>query len=195
MKAGQAANANSEIVAYVKSAISPASSKLSTRKGLINNLLDLKKYFDEGKTPMVVVGKLAVSLNPSVFPLNNEHFFYIRYRYKGEEVNKQLEFQNDKIFIEKQALFAVDGKPIAESDVSGKMVLYYYHKEVSDSIVNVQFNFPILEELKQQIKMIKSANAGKPRKDIIEEILAFVLETYGIPDEEAIEILYDGLGN
>lgn len=193
MKSGPAANANSEIVAYVKSSISPASSKLSTRKGLINNSLDLKKYFDEGKTPVVVTGKLAISVNASTFPLDNDHFFYIRYKYKGEDVNKQLEFQNDKFFVEKQTLFSVDGKPIAESDITGPLTLFYFHKEVSDPISVVQFSFPIPEELAQQIKMIKNANAGKSKKETLDEIYAFVSETYGTPDQEAIEVIYDGI--
>lgn len=59
---------------------------------------------------------------PTTFKTDDNHFFYVSYDYKGEEVNKRIHNENGTFSISGD-IFKVDGKPIPPFDV--RLSLYY----------------------------------------------------------------------
>jgi hypothetical protein len=158
-----------------KSNYLPSMYNISTRGGALVNLLDLQNHFS-GK--YVVLGRQSIEVDNKNFPLDNDHFFFLRYIYKGEEINKKLGFSGDTLIIDKKNLFTIDGKPIPSPDNTSIRLFY---RKGPESVAISEFNliFPDLVQLKSEVKVILDEVKDKPIKEKIGEINSFINEFYG----------------
>lgn len=172
---------SSELLAYVKDAMSQASSRLSTRSGGFNNILDLKTFFKE---PILLLPELQYKVNGGSFPINDEAYFFIQYQYKNEEIPKQLRINKDSLIIINRAeLFKVDGNPIAGEQTSGHQ-LVYYNGSGTVAICPLLLNLANPEIVKMEVDVLVEAlkmDKTKPDK-MADEVSAYLYENYAKVD-------------
>ncbi len=170
-----------------KSNFLPSSEKISARgAGVILNPNDLKNYF-EGN--YVILDQVKIKLNPEVFPMNDKKYFYIRYMYKNETINKKLAFSSDTLFITKTELLAIDGKQLPNPEISEMKLMYMEEglNYVSTPICVFTPVFPDFEQLKQEVQIIMDQMKNKSYNEKLLEITSFINDFYGKPDQDNLK--------
>ncbi|MGB3464023.1 MAG: hypothetical protein WBA74_02080, partial [Cyclobacteriaceae bacterium] len=138
-KGGNAENKNDTFY-LLKAVLSPVKGRMSTRSGKLNNLIALKKFF--GEEPLAFLGdKEYVAVSEEAFPQGYQHFFFLRYQYKGEAVNKKLLSDKQTMIWDKNDIFSVDGEKILPEETSDHTLYYLGEggKPVLVSTVNFTF--------------------------------------------------------
>jgi hypothetical protein len=158
----------------------PAMYNISSRGISLLTKSDLTNHFS-GK--VVVLGREEMVIFRESFPMNKENFFFLRYIYKGEEINKKLDFSGDTLFIDRKTLFTVDGSPIPGSD--NPAIKLYYRKGKESVFIN-EFNliFPDIAQLTKEVEIILNDIRNKPAEDKIVEVGSFITEFYGKIDSD-----------
>lgn len=176
--------------AFSKAGFAPAMGTVTTR-GTSNQFLlsksDLSKYFND---KLLVIDKLEIRISNQAFPMNDKAWFFIRYMYNGDEINKRLSFVNDTLVVDKKELYTVDGKPIPNPDITG-MKLYYYENLGDNSKATLISSFDLIfipaEQLKQEVGIILSEMEGKSYDETVMEVFTFLTDFYGAIDLSYIQ--------
>ena len=180
LKPGKPTKSN-ELMSYVKDALSPASTRLSTRSGGLNSLLDLRAFFS---TSILLLPELHYKINGQSFPITEKAFFFIQYQYRGESINKQLKINPDSLLIiNRSDLFKIDGKSVDESEIKAP-ALNYYSDKGSVLITPISFILADLTVVKNEVDVLTEV-LGTSEKDssiIHNEILDYLNEHYGKVD-------------
>lgn len=176
-------NKSNELMSYVKDALTPASTRLSTRSGGLNNMLDLKTFFSQ---PILLLPELQYKVNGQSFPIAEKTFFFIQYQYRRESINKQLKINPDSLLsINRSDLFKIDGKSVNESEIKTP-VLHYYSDKGSVLISPISFTLADLTAVKNEVEVLVET-LGTSEKDsskIQNEILNYLSEQYGRVDSD-----------
>lgn len=153
----------------------PSMYNISSRGVSLLNLTDLRNHFS-GK--YVVFDRGAIEMDKEVFPMDNDNFFFLRYIYKGAEINKKLGFIGDSLIIDKGSLYSVEGNTITSPD---NTAIWLFYKKGSETIQVNQFDliFPDMKQLIQEVQIILDAIKDKPLKGKIEEVNSYIGEFYG----------------
>lgn len=168
----------------ITSNLLPAMANISSRAGALINFIDLQNHF---KGNYLILNKTAIKISSDNFPMDDRNLFYIRYQYKGEPINKKLAFKADTLYIDKKELFTVDGKTIPVSDTK-EVTLFYMETGNKSSLINAfTLVTPDNEELKNEIQIILSTLKDKPYKDKVNEVVSYLNEYYGKPDEDNVK--------
>jgi hypothetical protein len=189
-------NAKGEFLALIEASMSPLGSakKLSTRSGLITNMIELQKFFaandslSQGK--FLVIGKGKYVLSKEAFPLDEKHFFFIRYNYEEQQINKKLAYNADTLFIDK-TVYQIDGKDIKTAGVSDIKLYQYMVKDKPESILITNFNpvFISRDQLKLEIRVVVDQLKFLYKnnfEDVYNNALLHVNSYYGKPDQEVL---------
>jgi len=166
---------NNHDPATAKSNFLPSMYNISTRGGSLGNIVDLKNLFS-GK--YVILDKQYLTISETSFPMDKEHFFFLRYVYKGETINKKLPFSEDTLFIDKKNLYTVDGNPIPSPD-NTSITLFYMKGAEYVLINNFDLIFPDTRQLKKEVQIILDEIKDKTFKEKLMEISAYINEQYG----------------
>jgi hypothetical protein len=158
-----------------KSNFLPSMYNISTRGGSMNNLVDLMNHFS-GR--YVVLDNYYITINESNFPMDNSHFFFVRYLYKNEAINKKLAFSGDTLFFDKKNLFTIDGNQIPAPD-NTTMTMFYMKGTDYVLVNNFELIFPDNDQLKKEVQIIIDELRGKPFKEKFNEINSYINELYG----------------
>jgi len=162
------------ITAFVKSVLVQGTGSLSTRGDV-----SIENEFGES---YFVIGANRLTVDSKMYPMNEYAFFYIKYNYNGEDINKKLKFSKDTLFIDKESIYKIDDKDIDINKVQG-VSLYYYEKEKNTSTKLASFILTFADEkslgkeLKEFIKILKSK--GKENDIIIQEVVLYLNDVYG----------------
>lgn len=159
-----------------KMKILPSVNNISTRSGAILNLVDLKNHFD-GR--YLVIKRMEVQISHEAFPMNENTFFYLRYDHNEESIAKRLKFEGDRLILDAEDIFKIDGKaiPVEEKE----MTLYYRDIDKTLKINKFTPVFPDPEELKAEVGVLLTEMKKKEYDDKIEEVTSFLNEFYGRP--------------
>ncbi|MBI5218299.1 MAG: hypothetical protein HY958_05155 [Bacteroidia bacterium] len=176
---------NKSGIAYAKANLTPSMSNISSRGGILSNKIDMENHFS-GK--YVILNKIGLKINSNAFPMDEEHFFYIQYEYKGEKINKKLPYKNDTLIIDRAELFTIDGWPIPNPNIPDMDILYMNKKDGGKSIKINSFNpvFPNLEDLKKEIEIILESSKKLSSEEKIQTVLSYINEMYGKPDKDNV---------
>jgi hypothetical protein len=136
---------------------------------------DLSNHFS-GKC--VVLDRLAIEIDNNSFPMDKDHFFFLRYTYNGEEINKKLAFSNDTLIIDKKSLFTIDGNPIPRPD-NTSIKLFYRKESGSVQISEFDLVFPEMKQLSKEIQIILDEINAKTYKEKVNETGSYINEYYG----------------
>jgi hypothetical protein len=158
-----------------KSNYLPSMYNISSRGGLILTNADLGGLFS-GK--YVVLDRQGIELDKEYFPMNKDNFFFLRYLYKGEEINKKLDFSGDTLIIAKSSLFTVDGNPIPSAD-NTRIKLFYRRGFESVFISEFDLIFPDMKQLAKETGIILNELKGKPADTMVSEVGSYINEFYG----------------
>jgi hypothetical protein len=165
-----------------KSNLLPAMSNVSSRKGEILNLIDLKNYFAKN---LLLLSKSEVKLKVKEYPMNEDNFFYLTYEVNGTTIPKKLGFMGDDVLLERDSIFRVDGQPI-KIETSTEVKLYHRSAKDKKSVIISEFNIvaPNQVDLVEELKIVKSE--GKP-EDFRNNAIAYLAEFYGKIDKDELE--------
>jgi len=169
-----------ELVAYVKDAITPGTKKLSTRSGLFNNMLDFSQYF---KDSVLFLPEMRFQTS---YKQDEKSFFFIRYSYNGEEINKKLSISGDTLVIIRNELYSIDKKQIDPTKVSNMRLLHMDNSEVS-LFAKINAVSPPESELIEGVKILKKLY---PAKEVREETISYLTELYGKIDQANFDRWY-----
>jgi hypothetical protein len=173
---------NYENLSRAKSNFLPAMSNLSTRGGIINNTTDLQNQFSDN---LVLLSEATYYLNPYQFPMNENQFFFLKFQYKGEEINKKLGFDQNRLIFSREEILKVDQVPIKEID-QPDIRLYYYNNGVPEYISDFSLILPDLEKLDTEIKIILDESPDKTFNQKVNDISGYLFEFYGKPDKQDV---------
>jgi hypothetical protein len=175
---------------FAKAAFAPPMNTVSTRgfsNELLTSKLHISNYFNE---KLLVVDNLKIRINSKTFPMTENSYFFIRYMYNGDEINKRLSYKADTLVIDKNELYTVDGKPIPNPDIN-QMSLYYYEIIDDNSKATYISSFDLIfiprEQLKNEVKIIIDECKNKPYDAIIAEVYDYLSTFYGAVDKSYVE--------
>lgn len=173
--------------AFSRAAFAPAMSTVSARSGAVSSLAELQSIFSD---KLLVIDKIEVQVGSDYFPMEDERFFFIRYEYNDETINKKLSFNNDVLIIDKEELFKVDGKSI--EDVQTKEVSLYYHKRTDEKPESILINtfeplFVTSNDLKPEVEIIVDELKGQPADRVLAEVYDYLTSFYGKVDRTHLE--------
>lgn len=173
-----------------RSNLLPAMNNISSRAGALLNIIDLKNHF-QGK--YVILGKMKLTIGKDAFPMDKNHFFYLRFDYNGETINKKLPVEDGKLVLDRKEIYKIDGKAIEDAKIK-EMTLYYRDNAKKTSTKINSFNpvFPDVDLLKQELNIIISEYSEKDADKKKSEITSYINEFYGKPDKDNLaEFLKD----
>lgn len=173
--------------AFTRAAFAPAMSSVSSRSGAVSTMAALQSIFTD---KMLIIDEIEIQVGNELFPMEDQKFFFIRYTYNNETINKRLPFTGETLKVSKDELFVVDGKPISSPD--SKIVSLYYHKKTDnnpESILIKSFEplFVAGESLKPEVKIIIDEFKGQPNEKILAEIYSYLNSFYGNIDRTHLE--------
>lgn len=165
-----------------RSNLLPAMNNISSRAGALLNIIDLQNHF-QGK--YVILGEMKLTIGKDAFPMDKDHFFYLRYDYEGETINKKLPVEDGKLVLERDEIYKVDGEGIDGTKVK-EMTLFYRDNEKKTSSKINSFNpiFPDIKLLKEELNIIISEYSDKDGDKKKSEITSYINEFYGKPDKD-----------
>jgi hypothetical protein len=184
LKADTKANEQGDLTYILKATVSPVRGGMSTRAAGINNLLDLKVYFEEA--PFVWAGdNIILYISTYAFPMNEQQFFYMQYNFKGESINKVLDHEDEKLTFSKSSLFRIDDKPVNYDDIDNYKLFYYDSiKEESSLISTIRFVLIDSQSLKNIYDQYQDT-----REDVFYEMADMFSDLYGKCD--ALQLRYN----
>jgi hypothetical protein len=162
----------------------PSMYNISSRAGLISKSSDLSSLFS-GR--YVALDRQGTKIDKETFPMDKDHFFFLRYSYKGELINKKLDFSGDTLIIDRSTLFTIDGTPIPSAD-NTSIKLFYRKGDESVFISEFDLIFPDMNQLTKETKIILDEIKGKSVDEKINEVGSYINEFYGrVPRENLTE--------
>lgn len=167
----------------VKEGLLPAMNNVSSRAGALLNALDLKKHFAE---KYLILSSYEVEVSATAYPMDDDHFFFLRFTYNGEEVSKKLSFTGNKLKLNSDEILKVDGKAITLKEGTKVELIYRNAPEKSsESVAVFEPVFANEKALITECKLIiselgKDADAETKK----EQLLAYLTENYGKPNQE-----------
>jgi hypothetical protein len=159
--------------------ILPAANNVSSRAGALINLIDVQNHFSGN---YLVIGKMELEVSGEAFPQDESNFFYLTYDNNGELIRKKLSHNGNKIILDKEEIFKVDGKPIPVE--KKEMTLYYRQGKTSKKINTFTPVFPEMSDLKTEVEIILEEYEDKDKAGKISEVTAYLNEFYGKPQKD-----------
>jgi hypothetical protein len=126
----------------------------------------------------VILDRLIIEVDKKSFPMDKNQFFFLRYNYKGEEINKKLAYSGDSLIIDKNTLYTVDGSPIPGADNTA-IKLFYRNMTGSVFISEFDLIFPDMKQLSKEAQVILDEIRDKTYKMKVGEIDSYINEYYG----------------
>lgn len=166
-------SSGSEFLAIVKEAVTPGIKRLSTRSGTINNVVDFQTFFQDS---LMLLDTLRIKVSTNAFPLNETSFFFIRYRHKGELINKRLTFRADTLLISRNQLFSVDNRPVSPREVAD-LQLFHIQEQKAHFLSPVRLSVPDMEAL--AVELVALGKSLARSYDAEEESFLYASEFYG----------------
>ncbi len=158
---------------------------VSTRPGRILNDLQLRQYFVENDSLLLIDGKFSLVLGNAAFPMNEERFFYLEYSWKGQKIAKKLGCRGDTLMIDAKELYKVDGAPIDRAEVLQNYHLYYRNAKTEESVAYPDLKQPIFifeakaVDLQEELKLVLGSVVQQSYQEKYAKVDAYLKELYG----------------
>ena len=168
--------------------VSNSNKNLGARAGYISNELELVKQFDNKKL-LLLDDKYTIKIAASAFPMNEHSFFFLRYQYQGQTINKKLAYDGDTLVFTGKEIFTIDGKPI-DGDNIDSCYLYYYESEPaakprSKRIANLSLKQVDNEILTRQAEILLNTIKEENKQNAVNDLLnEYFSDYYGSTTNE-----------
>jgi hypothetical protein len=173
---------STELFNMVSEILNPGTGRITTRSPSIANVNDLKKYFSEDS--LNILGSSKVWVSPQAYQMNQSQFFFVRYVWNGEVINKKLLFEKDSILLTANEIYKVDMKVIDARDIKDA-TLYYKQNTTVTEICPFTMAFPEEVALKEMVLAFKKHSTTKGN-EFIEELVSLLNDAYGRADKENV---------
>lgn len=164
---------------------------------------DLNNYFGQF-SKRLVIGTELIPLDPEGFPDRNNRYFFVRYYYEGQQVNKQLHFISPKnsphtLFLQLDQQILKKNNVDISPEKAENMQLFYYDSKQERSVPMAKLQLvpvsqnQVLSEIKLIKKLSAMEHAGKPDSDklVFEDVYSGLANCHGQPDITTLRLLYD----
>lgn len=171
----------------VQEGLMPALTNVSSRSGALINALDIKNHFSER---YLILPDYHIEMNPKSYPMDKEHFFFLRFNYEGESISKKLPFAENQLQLKANEILKIDGIPIhLEEGTPFELVYRNNTTKSSETLAKFEPVFAKEKELKAECQLILhefGENLSAQEKK--EQILAYLTENYGKPHRDNLDI-------
>jgi len=179
--------------AFSKAAFAPAISTVKSRGSLTTFITTKPQLIALFSDSLLIIDQIELKISPNLFPMNEHAHFFMRYTYKGEEINKRLPFKSDTLIINRCELYTIDGKPIPNPDVP-QTKIYYYEVLGDNTKVTFLSSFNLIfissDKLKKEVNVIRDAMKNASTEKILSEVYDYIQSFYGIIDKQYLEDWY-----
>lgn len=167
----------------VKEGLLPAMNNVSSRAGALLNSVDIKKHFAD---KYLILSGYEVEISSVSYPMDADHFFYLKFNYNGEEISKKLSFSEGKLKLDQSEILKIDGKSISLKEGTKVELVYRNAKDkTSESLAVFEPVFTNEKALKDECKLIVSELGADANAEIKkDQLLAYLTENYGKPNQE-----------
>lgn len=165
--------------------VKPLNLTVNTKPGYILTDLQLRQFLNENDSLLLLDGRFSLLLGKDAFPMDEKHFFYLQYLWKGDTINKRLGHRGDTLVIDEKELYKVDGKPIDPTEVSNTCFLRYFDAATQESIAYPDMVQPIYiintpeADLKTEIGILMDATKGQEEHSRMLQIDNYLVRFYG----------------
>lgn len=165
------------------------------RPGLILSDLQLRTFLDDNDSLLLLNGQYSLLLGRDAFPMDDQHFFYLQYVWRGDTINKKLSFRQDTLLIQAAELYKVDGNPIDPMEVSERHYLFYLNTRTQKSVAYPPSGNPLYilrpddEAIQKEMNMILQPHQDKPFHLRLQAATTYLREIYGTPGDAEVEHL------
>lgn len=167
----------------------PLTINIDTRPGKILSDWQLRQFLMLHDSLLLLTGRFSLELGKEAFLMDDNHFFYLQYDWKGDTINKQLGFRGDTLVIDQQELLKVDGHPVGPHEISNAFFLRYYNALTQESIAYpdtkspLYLVFPQEEDLRAEVRTLLKSLEIDP-SEAVPLIENYLTQLYGIPGLE-----------
>jgi hypothetical protein len=165
--------------------------RLSSRAAGLLSQADVAKYISgsaSGDVQQILLFEpWVMEPSPIGFPQSEQRFFFVRYTYKGELINKKLAAASQKVVITAEELYKIDGKAINREEVTNHEL--YYMKDGALTTIGAFEPLFADEETKESIKlMLESLKSAAYTNDkIYDELVGFLTSYVATPLEDNLK--------
>lgn len=162
----------------VQEGLLPAMANVSSRAGALLNSVDIKQHFSD---KYLLLSACQVEINPQAFPMDEKHFFFLRFNYNGENISKKLSFEGTKLNFNKDEILQIDHQAIELKEGTLVELLYRNNEDKSSQSLSV-FEPVFVNEtmLIKECQLILLELGDAISKDAKKEhLLAYLTENYG----------------
>lgn len=166
--------------------LQPTREKLSTRPGKILNYIGFVKYL-EGRDFLVLGGRAGIEVGAEEFPMDQNHFFYLRYRWTGDAnpINKKLSHEGTTLFFDRDEIYRVDDRPIDPARTSNFELYYYDAVDNTSTLINaLTLVFPDETEVRDAVQVLIDHFGTFDREGLYNAIESFLFTEYGVPEKQ-----------
>jgi len=175
-------------------------------RGSINSLDDLRLFFSQlsqtqkSATPrLMLADTLKIILSAANFTDRVNQYFFLRYRYAGETVNKKLDYQVNGDILQlvlDRRIYQVDGQPVQHGQLSD-IQLFFYDSQLKQTqmISPLDISDVKPEDVVREINVLFTnlwlfykANPGK--KEYINNVIRQIItDEYGFADSRQLNLM------
>ncbi|MGB3345608.1 MAG: hypothetical protein WBA61_16985 [Aequorivita sp.] len=113
-------------------------SSLGSSRGATKEM-DINDFKSFLATPILgIIDTLRIPINTQEYPINDASYFYLRFNYNGEEINKRLSVENDAVLISN---YIFNLPNIGDIQPSSLPVLFYYHNALLEQSTLITSDF------------------------------------------------------
>ncbi len=174
--------------------------KRASAKGAITTRQDFRAFLTasndpEKVNPFLIIDSGKYHIRPDIFLLDGEdHFFFLYYRYDGEDVNKMLPNAGENHFLITPDIFVLnkgtsDEKKVNPAEIAGDIVFYYaVDPYKDDEICTFKPVFVTTEDMKPELTVVRDIlrSQGATDKEIKDFIGDYLATYYGDAGEDAL---------
>lgn len=165
----------------------PSKAPRNTRPGIALNQFTLQQYLSTD-TIYVLDNQLDVLVSVLMYPMDEDHFFYLQYQGRGELVNKKLAFGGDTLFITKEDLYQIEGQQIQMDSIQNPTLFHYDSgRRVSRRVGDLKLVFLQTDQLIEEVKILLESLGPLDNKTQRTEIESFIYTYYGKTDKANFE--------
>lgn len=165
--------------------VKPLNLTVNTKPGYILTDLQLRQFLNENDSLLLLDGRFSLLLGKDAFPMDEKHFFYLQYLWKGDTINKRLGHRGDTLVIDEKELYKVDGKSIDPKEVSSACFLRYFNAATQESIAYPDMVQPVYiikipeRGLKEEVRILLNATKGQEEHSRMLQVDNYLVRFYG----------------
>lgn len=122
---------------WVRDGLLALNNTINTRAGKITDMNAFRLHFkNEGQNYLVLGGKTEIEISNELLEkiFFEEGFFFIRYQYQGNNINKRLNLQGNILTLSENEIFTIDGKPIKDPENITNFMISFYRTAKKDAM-------------------------------------------------------------